>query len=266
MNFPSTYQSILKKSGQVLLSLGAILCTTFITLKFGAISSAPTVAFIFLIIILLSAYFGNFLVALIGSIVATLCFDYFYLPPFGTFNITAFPDWIALAAFLLTSIIISRLTASASESREKAANQDAALMGLKTFGKWLLSISVDRLTLSDIAGECVHIFSLDYCSIHVYGEGKWHHFTGAAAGDIFKNVGNQIDFNHDHHADLSEIVDENMLGVRYAKINEGAAPQGLLAVKTDTLTTEAIEALAAMVALRLVEIIKSNKSFTAHSV
>jgi two-component system sensor histidine kinase KdpD len=259
MNFPRKYRTILKRSAQIIGFVAAILCTTAFTVKFGTITSTSTAAFIFLIIVLLSAFFGNILVAFITSIVATLCFDYFYLPPIGTFNIASFSDWISLAAFLLTSVIISRLTASAAENKEKATMLDNSLIQLKEFGIWLLSIPGDQLTLSKTAEEALRIFSLQYCSIHVYGEGKWHHFTGAAATfDIFRQIENQINFYQDHNADLTEIVDENMLGVQYMKIGEGTAPPALLVVKTNTLSTNTISAIACMMGIRLMEIMKNR--------
>jgi len=124
MNTTIGHRFTLIRLGKILAFAGVILVTTKLTLEFGALASAPTAAFSFLIIVVLSAFFGDLLVAIITSIVATLCFDYFYLPPAGTFNITAPSDWIALAAFLLTSVIISRLTASAADHAAKVKVMD----------------------------------------------------------------------------------------------------------------------------------------------
>jgi K+-sensing histidine kinase KdpD len=259
MNFPNKYQAPAKRVGQIIAFSAAILCTTMLTLKLGTISSTSTVAFIFLIIVVLSAFFGNILVAIVTSIVATLCFDYFFFPPFGTLNIAAVPDWISLVAFLLTSVIISRLTASAAENKANAVMLDDSLILLKKFGSWLTSTPNDQLTLSKIAQETLHIFSLQYCSIHVYGVGKWHHFAGAsAASDIFQTIENQIDLNRDHTLGLSEIVDENLLGVQYVKINEDSTPQSFFVVKTETLSTSVIGAIASMIGVRLTEIMKDK--------
>jgi two-component system sensor histidine kinase KdpD len=260
MNPLKKHQAIIIRLGQILVFSAAIFCTTLFTLKFHTISSVSTVAFIFLIIVLLSAYFGTFLVAIITSVSATLCFDYFYLSPFGTFTIAAFPDWISLVAFLLTSVIISRLTASAAENKAEATMLGNSLLQLKEFGTWLLSIPGDQLTLTKIAGEAIRIFSLEYCSIHVYGEEKWHHFTGAASCDISRKVESQIDFYQDHNADLTELVDENILGVQYMDINKGAEPQAVLVVKNKTLSTEAIGALASMLGIHIMEIMKYKNS------
>ena len=253
------YQALYKRTGQIIAFAGAILFATAITLKSGTITNASTVAFCFIIIVLLSAFFGNIIVALTTSVVATLCFDYFYLPPFGTFNNTAFTDWISLMAFLLTSFIISRLTASASENMAKANNLDAALIQLKEFGTRLLSISNDQLTLTQIAAEALRIFSLEYCSIHTFGEGKWHHFIGiAASSDIADMIETKLNVHQDHNADLMEIIDENLLGVQYIKINEDSEFQALLAVKTKTLSTNTIGTIACMLGIRIMEIMKKK--------
>ena len=129
--------STLKKLGKIVFFSAAILGTTKLTLEFGQLDNVATAAFCFLIIVVLAANFGDFLVAAITSVVATLCFDYFYLPPVGTFNITAFSDWISLAAFLLASVSISRLTASAAENTARAVLLEKTVLQLSEFGRWL---------------------------------------------------------------------------------------------------------------------------------
>jgi two-component system sensor histidine kinase KdpD len=251
MNAAIGHRALLMRVGKILAFAVAILLTTKLSREFGALANASTAAFCFLIIVLLSAFFGDLLVAITTSLAAMLCFDYFFLPPVGTFTITAFSDWISLAAFLLASVIISRLTAAAAENKVKANVLAKTLVQLKEFGAWLLSLPQDRLTLSGIAGETLKIFSLEYCSIHVYGEGKWRHFTGSAGTNLSQEIENGLKFFQDHPTELMELVDENMLGVRYMRINKGTATQALLAVKSRTLPAEAIETIAYMIGVRL---------------
>jgi len=244
-------RAALMRGGKILAFSAAILGATKLTLEFATLTSASTAAFSFLIIVLLSAYFGDLAVAITTSVVAALCFDYFYLPPVGTLNITAFPDWISLAAFLLASVIISRLTASAAEHKAKATALDKALAQLKGFGEWLMILPNDQMTLSRIAKEVLTRFSLEYCSIHVYGEGKWQHFTGAAASDLFRQIENRLMLVNDHATDLEELADEHALGVRYVPINRGVAPLALLAVKSGTLPAEALGPMAYLIGIKL---------------
>jgi len=236
----------------------AVVIITNLTQNFGILTSAPTAAFCFLIVVLLSAFFGDIYVAVITSLIATLCFDYFYLPPKGTLNITAFADWISLGAFLLTSVIISHLTASAAENKTKAVLLDKTLLQFNEFGEWLISQQLEELTLTGISDKAVKIFSLDYCSIHVFGEGKWQHFTGSASPHLLENVKTELNNIQDHYTNLLELAVENSSGVIYKQINKNAAPLVFLAVKSKTLTFDAIGTIAYMIGIRLTAVMNGQ--------
>jgi two-component system sensor histidine kinase KdpD len=49
-----------------------------------------------------------------------LCFNFFFLPPFGTLTIASPDNWIALAAFLITAITAGQLSARARQRAEEA--------------------------------------------------------------------------------------------------------------------------------------------------
>lgn len=251
MKTATGHRATLMRTGKSLGFAAAILGVTKLSLEFAALTSASTAAFSFLIIVLLSAFFGDLLVAITTSVIATLCFDYFYLPPVGTFTISAFSDWIALAAFLLTSVIISRLTAAAAENRAKAHVLGKSQAQLNEFGQWLLSMPHDQLTLSGMAQSVLRIFTLEYCSIHVYGAGKWQHYTGAASSAIALEVQNELERVQDHSTELAELADETVLGVRYVPINKGVTPLALLAVKSAALPADAAGTLACLIGVKL---------------
>jgi K+-sensing histidine kinase KdpD len=232
----------------------AIFLVTILSNKFPLIASPSTAAFLFLIIVLLSAFFGDAIIGIIVSLIATVCFDYFFLPPVGTFSITAFPDVIALTAFLLTAVIISRLTASARENADSAKNYDKALAGLKEFGSWLVSIPGDQLTLAKIAQAALDIFKLEYCSVHAFGSGKWNHFSGTAQLDLSREIEKRaLKLIEDHPTSVMEFAEESIIGVQYGQVNIGGAPHALFAVKSANLPLPVIDILTHQVGLRLLE-------------
>jgi len=92
-----------------------------------------TAGFAFLIVVLLSSLRGGLLVGTVASIVATLCYNFFFFPPVHTFTIAEPANWIALAAFLVTSVIVSRLVIDAriqAERAEQRRNELETLYGL----------------------------------------------------------------------------------------------------------------------------------------
>jgi len=79
-----------------------------------------TVALIFLLFVLfLATVFGS-KPALFASVIAMLFFNFFFLPPIGTFTISEAENLIALFAFLVVAITAGQLSAKAKQRAEEA--------------------------------------------------------------------------------------------------------------------------------------------------
>ena len=94
--------------------LAALLLTALVTLVAVSVgANATTVGFAYLILILGISIFSGLTVGLVSSLVATACFNYFFLPPVGTWVIADPANWVALGSFLIASVIASRLVVRA---------------------------------------------------------------------------------------------------------------------------------------------------------
>jgi len=99
-----------------------------VTLVGHAMQLNPSTAgFAFLIVVLLSSLRGGLLAGTLASIVATLCYNFFFLPPLHTFAIRDPSNWIAIAAFLVTSVTVSRLVIAARVQAERAEQRRTEL-------------------------------------------------------------------------------------------------------------------------------------------
>src|SRR5207237_8549463 len=58
--------------------------------------------------------------ALIASVLAMLCFNFFFLPPFHTFTIADPQNWVALTVFFITAVAVGQLSARARQRAEEA--------------------------------------------------------------------------------------------------------------------------------------------------
>jgi len=92
--------------------------------------------------------------------------------------------------------------------------------------------------------------TLEYCSIHVYGEGKWQHFTGAASG-LSPEIEARLTQLQDHSTNLLDLAEENLLGVRYMQINKGTTRLAVLAIKSRTLPADAFGTIAALIGVQV---------------
>jgi two-component system sensor histidine kinase KdpD len=98
-----------------------------------------TIALAFLLGILgISASWG-LRQAVFMSVIATLAFNYFFLPPIGTFTIADPQNWIALFAFLVTAVTASELSERARRGTRSAVERRQELERLYAFSQLLLS-------------------------------------------------------------------------------------------------------------------------------
>ncbi|MEO8587523.1 MAG: DUF4118 domain-containing protein [Acidobacteriota bacterium] len=86
----------------------------------AARANATTVGFVYLVVILFTAARFGFRASVAASLAATACYNYFFLPPAGTWTIADPENWAALAAFLVASVLVSRLVASERRRAEEA--------------------------------------------------------------------------------------------------------------------------------------------------
>ena len=82
--------------------------------------NSTTAALAFLLIILFIATRWGSFPALFTSLLAMLCFNFFFLPPFGTLSIANPDNWVALVAFLVTAVTAGQLSARAKQRAEEA--------------------------------------------------------------------------------------------------------------------------------------------------
>jgi two-component system sensor histidine kinase KdpD len=89
-----------------------------------------TVGFLYLIVVLLISVWGGLLVGTVSSVLATLCYNFFFFPPLYTFTIEQPANWFALAAFLVASVTVNRLVVAARVQAEKAEQRRRELEAL----------------------------------------------------------------------------------------------------------------------------------------
>lgn len=110
-------------------------------------------------------------IALAGA--AFLCFDLFFLPPFGTLTIQDPLNWLVLVAFLGTSILSAQLLyraqAEAAAARERAAEIDR----LAALGAETLNVGRAEDALTAIVSVIRSSLHLDGCAVYT-ADAKTH--------------------------------------------------------------------------------------------
>jgi two-component system sensor histidine kinase KdpD len=133
-------------SRRIAIWIGAMAAIAAVTAAGSAAGLNPsTVGFAYLIAILLISVWGGLAVGTVASVVATLSYNFFFFPPLHTLTIAEPANWFALAAFLVSSVTVSRLVVAA---RVQAGNAEQRRKELQT----LYGLSIDLFAATNRAG------------------------------------------------------------------------------------------------------------------
>ncbi len=133
----------------------------------------PTiVALTFLLAVLVVSARWGLRHAVFMAVVATLAFNYFFLPPVGTFTIADPQNWAALFAFLVTAVIASQLSERARREARNANERRRDVERLYDFSQQLLSSDHVAELLNAIPRYVVESFGVKAAAISLPGRAR----------------------------------------------------------------------------------------------
>lgn len=101
--------------------LGVVAVCTWLAFHFRV--NLATMGFLYLILVIAAAMRYGFWLATVTSLASALCLNYFFAPPLFSFSINDPANWIALGAFELTALVISRLSNTANDRTADAIRE-----------------------------------------------------------------------------------------------------------------------------------------------
>jgi K+-sensing histidine kinase KdpD len=102
------------------IALAAVAAVTWVLLLAGPLANTTTVALCLVIVVLFVARNLSGAAALIASVASVLAYNFFFLPPVGTFTIADPDNWIALTAFIAVATTVGELSARAKLRADEA--------------------------------------------------------------------------------------------------------------------------------------------------
>lgn len=146
-----------KRTVRLATVLGTIAAITILCFRVPPVN-ATTAGFTYLIVILLFATAWGLIEAMVASIAAVLCFNYFFFAPVGTFTIAEPQNWVALFAFLATSIVASQLSARAKHRTQEAMERREETERIYALSRAILLTEAGRRAPQEYVKEIARIF------------------------------------------------------------------------------------------------------------
>ena len=147
------YHNFQRRSVAFAAAIAGIALVTAICAPFHEALNDTTVALAYLLVVLLVATVWGSGPALVASIVAVLCFNFFFLPPVYTLTIADPQNWVALVAFLVTAVTAGQLSELAKRRAAEAEAVRSEIRLASVHNRSLLEASLDALVTIGVDGK-----------------------------------------------------------------------------------------------------------------
>jgi two-component system, OmpR family, sensor histidine kinase KdpD len=225
--------------GKYAAALAAVLVITYFyvhTHRFNA----TTVAFTYLLAILGVSTVWGLGISVFMSLVATLTYNYFFLPPVGTFTIADPQNWVALLA---TSVLASDLSTRARNQAAEANRRRAEVERLYKFSQRLLVAGNPIELLNAIPRQIVETFEVGAAALFLSDKQK-----------VYRSGMNLPQLDADFLKAViarEEIQIDAEHSVCFAPLRLGSRILGSMGISGPVLSRESLEAMGTLIAVAI---------------
>jgi two-component system, OmpR family, sensor histidine kinase KdpD len=202
-----------------------------------------TVALSLLLAILAVSAVWGMAVSVFMSIVAMLVFNYEFLPPIGTLTIADPQNWVALGAFLVTSIMGSQLSARIRREADQAINRRREIERLYKFSQKLLGEGNVIQLMNAIPNYIVESFEAGAAELFLPQKDKFYRSGFGAA---------HLDEDRMKAAFLrDESTIETQHSLYFIPVRLGVRAIGSLGISGARLSRQTLDAVGSLVAIAI---------------
>jgi two-component system, OmpR family, sensor histidine kinase KdpD len=224
-------------------ALGA-LCAIVAVYRFWLHVNPTTVALTLLLLVLALAARWGLRYAVATSVAAAALFNYYFLPPLGTFTIADTQNWVALFAFLGTAIIASQLSNRIKDEAEQAKAGKHEVEILFQLSRELLQTQNVAELLNAIP-HCVETATAARpVALYLSHGEKLYLSKGSTAQDL-----EGIDLEASMH--LPRIAKARLDEWSLIPLRVGVKPRGVLLLKCGSISEATLEALGSLVSISI---------------
>lgn len=224
------------------------------------VSNAATISVTYLLLVLFVAATSRLAIAAVTSVGAMLCLNFFFLPPVGTFTIADPNNLVALFAFLVVSLVGSRLSAVARARTDEAVGRRNELARLFDLSRDVLMITESGEALPSLARAIARRFDLEFVALAVPRDGDWDVYQAGAAFTLDKReltsayAAAQTTLEFDAYARTyagHRTTSVDGVVVRLVPLRLGTKPIGVLAAAGRPVEAGTLDTLAGVVAIAI---------------
>lgn len=211
--------------------------------------SPITVALAFFLVVIGAATMARLRVAVLVSVLSALAFNFYFLPPLGTFTVTDPQHSVALLAFLVVALVASHLSASAQDRTREAIARRHEVTRLFELTRDVLRSADTAKATETLARHVARRFDLSSVALCLPSDGGWQIHQGGP--DDVRIDNDALDTALARARSGTHSATQESDTPLPVPLRHGTRVVGLLMAEPRTLDAGALDAVAGVVAIAL---------------
>jgi two-component system sensor histidine kinase KdpD len=230
-----------EKALRWLAATGIAAVTTFVLVRLGA---SPTAAgMMYLVLVVWSATQAGPYLSLYVAVICALGFDYFFLPPVGSLQLTGAQSWVAMFSFLACCLVVNRVAERARRQTRAAEQRREDVERLYELSQEMMLHEDAAALVHDLPRLINRIFALEGVVLYVSDHDRFYGSTAEVPESVQSGL-RSITQGHNPTVSLNS-------GFHTMALMLGLRPVGALAWRPALLSREVAAAVSAQVAIVL---------------
>jgi two-component system sensor histidine kinase KdpD len=157
---------------RLLAATALVVAATFVLVRIGATTTEA--GMVYLVLVVWSATLAGIWLSLYSALLCALGFDYFFLPPVGSLQLSGPQTWVAMICFLASCLVVSRVA-------ERARRQTLQAEKRREDVERLYELSQQMMLHEDAAGliqelpRLIHrVFALEGVVLYVHSQDRFY--------------------------------------------------------------------------------------------
>ena len=204
-------------------------------------ADASTAGIVYLVLVVWFATVAGRDVSIYLALVCGLLFDYYFLPPLYSFDLTGFQSWLAMIAFVVSCIVVGRVAERARRQTRQAEQRREDVERLYALGQEMMLHDDAAGLVREIPRLVAHNFVLDAVVLYVRDEDRLYSSAPLDSSTMLDTL-RSASATLEPHADHPE-------GYMLMNLIFGMTSIGSLAWKPAALSREIAASVTAQVAI-----------------
>ncbi len=214
---------------------------TLLMVELGA--NSTTAGMVFLVLVVWVSAQAGISLSLYVALLCAVLFDYYFLPPYRTFQLEGVQAWVAMISFMVSCVVVGRVAEGARSQKRQAEQRREDVERLYELSQEVMLHEDAAGLIHDLPRMIAHIFALDCAVLYVCDQDQCYSSTEELPPKIQAELRGVTQSDNPAQVIPGEFAIKTlMLGLR---------PVGALGLRPARLSHEVATAVSAQVAIAL---------------